>query len=291
MPPRFARYVAPARAHAALWRTFLGILLIPALAVGLQAAAFGAALHLYPGDRGAALAMLASGATPGSVLALLASFLPLAASVMAVTWLLLRRDPATLWGEGWLPDFLRALLVMALAMAVFLWLGAAGDEPPSFNVSPALWAALLLPALVLIGVQTLAEELFFRGFLLQQLAARLPAWPLVWFWLPPVLFAAAHYAPGMGFMSPLAMGYALAFGLAAADLTRRSGNLGTAWGMHLANNAFAILVFSSENQLSGLALWHMPYPVEELFDRPWLALADLAPLAVAWAILARPAAR
>ncbi len=140
-------------------------------------------------------------------------------------------------------------------------------------------------------MQTLAEELVFRGFLMQQLAARLPRWPLVWFGLPPLLFAAAHYAPGMGLMSPLAMGYALAFGIVAADLTRRSGNLGTAWGLHLANNAFAILVFSSQSELSGLALWHAPYPVEQLYEAPWLALLDLAPLALAWAVLARPTRR
>ncbi len=292
MPPRFDSYVAPARPRCGLWRTFLALLLIPAIAIALQGGALGLGLFLYRGDREAALRMMESGATPGAVLMLLASFLPLAAAILLVTWAILRRDPATLWGRDWLPDFLRGALVMALVMGGFLWIGQPGAEMPAeLNVSPALWAALLLPALALIAVQTLSEELFFRGVLMQQLAARLPRWPIVWFWLPPLLFSAAHYAPGIGAMSPLAMGYALAFGLIAADLTRRSGNLGTAWGVHLANNAFAILAVSSQDQLSGLALWHLPYPVEQLYDRPWLALLDLAPLCLAWAILARPTAR
>ncbi|MBE3639136.1 CPBP family intramembrane glutamic endopeptidase [Mangrovicoccus algicola] len=292
MPPRFERFIAPARPRSGLWRTLLAILAILVLTFALQAAGLWAAVGLLGPGAPAVLEDLAGGATPLSVLVLLASFLPLVLSVLLVTRLLLRRPPATLWGEGWLPDFLRAALVMALVMTAFLWVAPGdGDAAASLNVDPVLWASLLLPALILIAGQTLAEELMFRALLMQQLAARLPRWPLIWFWLPALLFGAAHYAPGLGVMSPLAMGYALAFGLAAADLTRRSGNLGSAWGLHLANNAFAILVFSSESQLSGLALWHVPYPVEALQAQPWLALVDLVPLALAWAILARPTAR
>ncbi|WP_138468396.1 CPBP family intramembrane glutamic endopeptidase [Poseidonocella sp. HB161398] len=292
MLPPFDRYVAPARPRSGLWRTILGIVLILALGLALQAGAIALGLGLHRGDRAETLAMLSSGATPASVLVLLASFLPFVVAVVLVTWLLMRRGPGTLWGPDWVPDFLRAVLVLGLATAALLWFGPAGSGPaPVRQVPLGLWLALLPLALLLVAGQTLAEELMFRGFLLQQLAARFPRWPVIWFWLPPVVFGAAHWAPGMGFMSPLAMGYALAFGLVAADLTRRSGNIGTAWGLHFVNNCTAILVFSSQEQLSGLALWHLANPVETLFERPWLALLDLLPLALAWAILSRPAAR
>jgi hypothetical protein len=57
-----------------------------------------------------------------------------------------------------------------------------------------LWASFLPLALVGVLVQTGAEEVLFRGYLQQQLAARFAS-PLAWMVLPSVIFALLHYQP------------------------------------------------------------------------------------------------
>ena len=53
--------------------------------------------------------------------------------------------------------------------------------------------------------------------------------------------------------------WAFFFGLAAADLTARSGTLGPAIGFHLVNNALAFLLYGEAGGVdSGLALFLFP---------------------------------
>ncbi|MEM9523651.1 MAG: CPBP family intramembrane glutamic endopeptidase, partial [Pseudomonadota bacterium] len=52
------------------------------------------------------------------------------------------------------------------------------------------------------------------------------------------------------------------FGLAAADLTARTGSIGAGWGLHLANNLHAVALISLPGPLSGLALYVTPYAAD-----------------------------
>ena len=96
-------------------------------------------------------------------------------------------------------------------------------------------------ALILIPVQTSAEELFFRGYILQSIGLRtrniwlLSAISGVLFGLPHLLNpeAAVNYA--------LLGLYYFAFGFALAYLTLRDGQLELALGAHAANNLFTVL--------------------------------------------------
>ena len=104
-------------------------------------------------------------------------------------------------------------------------------------------------------IQTGSEELLYRGYLQQRIAVLMPH-PAAWLILPNIPFALAHwswYAPG--FENAAYLIWAFCFGLAASDLTARSGSLAPAMGMHLANNAYAFLFYAEEGGPdSGLSL-------------------------------------
>jgi membrane protease YdiL (CAAX protease family) len=170
-------------------------------------------------------------------------------------------------GRGWRSLFghpPRVLADFGLGAAAMLGVGGGlGLLALPFlpGLEPALpggqWLALLPLAVAALLIQTGAEELVFRGYLQQQLAARF-ARPLVWMLLPSALFGLAHYAPDQaGHSAWLVVAATGLFGLIAADLTARSGSLGLAWGLHFANNVLAILVISAMPGLDGLALFRL----------------------------------
>ena len=120
----------------------------------------------------------------------------------------------------------------------------AAAAAPVRQLPLAAWAAWLPLALPLLLVQTAAEELAFRGFLMQCLAARF-ARPLVWFLLPALLFGALHWNPAeLGANASLVALSATVIGLVLADVTAKTGNLSAAIGLHFANNVTSLLVVS-----------------------------------------------
>jgi len=141
-----------------------------------------------------------------------------------------------------------------------------------------------VPALVALAIQTGAEELVFRGYLQQQLAARFAS-PVVWALLPSVGFGMLHYDPAtLGANAWLVVGATGLFGLIAADLTARSGTLGMAWGLHFANNFVALALIAPLGDLSGLALFRVPFAMDDT-GLMRLALAfDVAMLCTVWAL-------
>jgi hypothetical protein len=96
-------------------------------------------------------------------------------------------------------------------------------------------------ALVLIPIQTSAEEVFFRGYLLQWIGLRLKnKWILSF--LNGVLFFLPHAAnPEMAVNSLLVgLGY-FAIGFFFTLITVQDNGMELALGMHAANNLFAVL--------------------------------------------------
>ncbi len=120
---------------------------------------------------------------------------------------------------------------------------------------PLVWLLLLPLSILALTIQTGAEELLYRGYLQQQIAA----WdnrPWVWLILPNILFGLAHLNVSGPFPENLHyVLWAFCFGLAASDLTARSGTLGPALAFHLVNNVYAFLFFGEDGGPdSGLAL-------------------------------------
>ncbi|MDO6590899.1 CPBP family intramembrane glutamic endopeptidase [Loktanella sp. D2R18] len=176
--------------------------------------------------------------------------------------------------------------LVAVTLAVAAVLCAQELLPPWYDFSGAKmrplmgWVALIPITLFVLLVQVGTEELMFRGYLQQQLA-NLSSRRWVWMGIPSVLFGGLHYWNGHGAAEGALWAFwAAMLGAACADLTARSGNLGPAIGLHLANNAFAILLYAIAGWPgSGVALFLFPYEdpasysdgIEALMT-PWVIL-------------------
>ena len=281
-PAPFEAFVAPARARPELWRLVVGVCLLVAVNFAVSAALFfGLVRVLGPG----VAQPQTLGQSPGMMLLLLFSFIGLGLGTWAAARLLHGRGFLTLIGHG--PTALRHFLAGAGLIAVLYGVGLAlggwslGLER---NLAPGLWLLLLPLALAGIVLQTGAEELALRGYVQTQLAARFAS-PLVWMVLPSVAFGLLHYDPAtMGGNAWLVVGVTGLFGLMAADLTARSGTLGLAWGLHFANNLFALLVVAPQGPLSGLALFTAPFAADDTGTMRGLLVLDVAFLGLVWAL-------
>ena len=280
--PRLERFVAPARDRCALWRLVLGSALIVAI-YALWIAAVLLALWWLGGDPAGLLAAVATPSAPGPTLILFLTFVGMAGAPMIVARLLHRRRAASLFGPA--PRVLRDFVVAAglvlglYALGLAAW-GMGYDSLP--GLAPRLWLALLPLTMLGLLVQTGAEEVLFRGYLLQQFAARFRS-PLIWAVLPSILFGFLHYAPDIaGGGAWITVAAAVAFGLAVADLTAVTGSLGAAWGFHFANNAVAIAGLATQGTITGLAFRLTPYEFGDPALAGWTAVADVALLLLAW---------
>jgi hypothetical protein len=284
--PAHDAFIAPARARAQLWRLILGLLLILVIYAAGIAAIFGA-LVASSGLDGAQgwMARMAAADTPTSTLLVLATFLGMGLGPLLVARFLHRRSFGSVIGPRarTLRDF---AIAMAICLAIYALLSfLPSGAPAQPNLAPTLWAAFLPLALVGILLQTGAEEVLFRGYLQQQLAARFAS-PLVWMILPSVLFALGHYKPDtMGDNAWLIVAAVGLFAILAADLTAATGSIGAAWGFHFANNCVAILFVAIDGPLSGLALYTAPFdPADAAEARP-LILLDMAITLATWAAI------
>ncbi len=284
----FERYVAPARRRPNIWRLILGSVVIVVVYLLFVALIF-ACLYLFFGDRAGQLAQeTAQANTPTGMFILFASFAGAAIAPMFAVRLLHNRSAGSLFGPRAivLHDFTLATTVVIVLNGVFLFLLSFWITPLP-NMDFTLWLTLLPLTLIGILIQTGAEELVFRGYLQQQLAARFRA-PLIWMLLPSIGFAALHYDPATaGDNTWLIVAVTGLFGLAAADLTRVTGSLGAAWGFHFANNLWAISLLSVDGSITGLALYVTPYSVDDANIMPRLIAFDLAAIGLIWLILRR----
>lgn len=285
-------YVAPARLRPQAWRLCLGFLLACMVGI-LWVIALFAAVYLVAGTQGgpAWLDRMTRADTPTSALLVIATLWGLALGAFLVAPLVHKRSAWTLFGPR--RALRRHFVLAALACAAVIAASALipfGYEPQA-NLDIGLWLNFLPLALVVILGQTGAEELFFRGYLQQQLAARFRS-PLVWMLVPSLLFGLAHFDPANDpRLSWLVVAATGLFGLCAADLTARTGSIGAAWGFHFANNVVAILILSLDGTLSGLALWVTPFGPEATETLIPLLLRDMATTVVIWWVIRTALAR
>ena len=288
MSPAFDRFVAPARTRPALWRIGVGLLIVFMVMLVWVVILFGG-VWLWGGFDfvQTLLPEMAESDTPRGTLILLATFVGMALGTVAAARLLHKRGTATLFGPG--PGFGRDFAwgvgtiaaVFALSSLIF---GAVGDAPEP-NLYIGLWLKLLIPALILVLIQTGAEEMLFRGYLMQQIAARCPV-AAVYIVVPAVIFGALHFDPTTGGGNAwMIAGAAGVFGLVAADLTRVTGSLAVAWGLHFANNVAAILVMATQGTITGLALFVTPFAADDTAALRPLILLDAGVLLAIWAFL------
>lgn len=256
-----APFWSPAEARPQLWRTILGFVLLAAVhlaAVFAVVALVAPALGIGPGE-------VIGSATPGPALLTFVPFLGLHVGLVVVLRLLHERGYRSLFG----PALRLNLRHLAYGFAVTFGIAVVGFvltlieqtyfpqamRPELVRVNPtALWLTALVPAVVLIFMQSFAEELVFRGYLLQQLRARFRT-PLVWAVLPALAFGAAHINPATFGANTwlIAINTAL-MALLATLVTMRTGNLGAAVGLHVGNN-LSLVMIGVEGNISGLSLF------------------------------------
>lgn len=281
-------YVDPARAKPQIWRLIVGMVMVAACyALGLIAIVFAVALVSgaeYLNEFMLKLQM-AQPLGPTGTLLLLATFIGMAVGPMVAVAAFHSRAIRTLFGPlpRALRHFLIAMAVCAAAYALSFFVSTSETELVD-GLDRALWLSFLPLALVGVLLQTGAEEILFRGYIQQQLAARFRS-AIVWLILPAVVFGALHWQPDiMGDNAIYIVAAATLFGLLAADLTAKTGSLGAAWGFHFANNVVAILFVSLDGPLSGLALFTASVDPASVEIRP-LILLDMATTLVTWLII------
>lgn len=280
--PRLARFAAPAAPRAEFWRTLLGLIGIGLLYLAAVYGLMGLLSDwLAPLTFARVINAMAQGSSPLGLVMLLASFAPLGIAVIFVARSLHARSAGSLFGEGAGWDFLR--VVMPLLGLVLLLTPLQLMDPDVGRATPLgrvlLWLPLALPLLL---VQITAEELIFRGYLLQQIAARTSN-PIGWMLLPSALFGALHFSPadfGANAIWPVL--WAFVFGCLAADLTARSGNLGAALAMHFTTNLSSMLLVGLYGNLDGLSLYTLVINTRDAGALgPYLAVDFLA-MVIGW---------
>jgi len=279
------RFIAPARDSAALWRLFLGFSLASVGYVALNQMFFQFVYSFVGAKSSALYDNLLKGETPQAMYLLLFSFVFMTMAVGVAVRIVHRRSALGLLGDlrPAVAQF-GAVSMAMLGLTVAIFVLPPWDMGGDFvaNMSMDRWLMLLPLSLIAVLVQVSAEEIVFRGYVQQQLAARFRS-PLVWMVLPSTLFALGHYLPDTAGENALMIAvWAGFFGIMMADLTARSGTLGPAIAVHLWNNVSAILIVSLPDDLSGLALYLAPFGMDDTSAmRAWLPV-DFAMMFVSW---------
>ena len=244
-------YVAPIR--PALWRLCVGVFMMLLVYMGGIILFFLALAAAFDDPTG-------MGRTPGDMTLFLGSFVMMVLAVVLATIWPAGRPVATLIGPlpaAW-RDFWRVLrglipLMVVVFVSMILWEPTVSAHQPFLMILP--WLPL---AVLTLLIQTSAEELVFRGYIMGHLAARF-AHPAIWLVLPALLFGVLHYdAESYGAQAWIVCFATALFAMIAGDLTARTGNLGAALALHFANNFFAMVLIGERGRMDGLSLYTMP---------------------------------
>ena len=253
-------FVEPARARSG-WLQVIGTLVVTTVIIGAVMIGIFTAVETTMPER--APEVLAGG-TPFGVMVFLVTFAGFHIGLWLALRMIHRRGYGTLFGPpgnrvrnfGYGVAFAAGLVFIPFVFAPLDAVLFPGEfSPPRFVGDISVWVVWLVPALIAVLIQTSAEEVLFRGYLLQQLAARASS---MWVWavLPSAIFAVLHYNPGtFGVNTWFHIGNTLIIGVLLALVTMRTGNLGAAIGLHFANNAIGFLLFGIRGFEDGLALF------------------------------------
>ncbi len=286
-------FISPARPRSEAWRLCLGLALMAVIVFGLGWAVQAMAMAIL-GDRVYMdfRSAITSARNPVGALYLLFSVGLLIVAAAMVANQLHGRGLRSLIGP--MPRAIQQfgkVLIYLMALYAVVWALPPSEFPAPLNKGMPVqaWLQLLPLSLPAVLIQTSAEEIVFRGYIQQQLAARFRH-PLVWVMGPAILFAALHYRPDIGPSGWLFMLWAGLFSVVASDLTARAGTLGPAIALHFASNTAAIIMVSGDPELTGLALWRLHLDLTDLGVLWPVMSIDLGMLLVAW-LVARLALR
>ena len=241
-----------------IWRICLGLFLI---AIIYASSSFGWFIAL---DRMAQIRLEGLGSTPADLAALLFSFFFIWLGIALVCRWLHRHPLHALYGRSYKINWQHFLIGAGLAFAtaiiseisisIISWHFFDPSSQANPNITATLWLRWVIPISVLVFVQIAAEEMLFRGYLLQHIRARGGR-----FWwsifLPSLLFGMLHFDfPIFGVNAFFYMLHTSVAGMILCLVTLKTGNLGAALGLHLGVNAL-MLIFGLEGHLDGMSLF------------------------------------
>ena len=241
-----------------IWRICLGLFLISIIYVF---SSFGWFIVL---DRLAEIRLEGLGSTPADLAALLFSFFFIWLGIALVCRWLHRHPLHALYGPTYKINWQHFLIGAGLAFAtaiisetsisVISWYLFDPSSQANPNITATLWLRWVIPISALIFVQIGAEEMLFRGYLLQHIRARGGR-----FWwsifLPSLLFGMLHFDfPIFGVNAFFYMLHTSVAGIILCLVTLKTGNLGAALGLHFGVNAL-MLIFGLEGHLNGMSLF------------------------------------
>ncbi len=151
------------------------------------------------------------------------------------------------------------LVIAAVALNGVLLLSASVSKPLVFAMQPGFWS--FLPIILLTSpIQAAAEEIFFRGYLMQALGSlvRTPWFGVV---VSSVIFALLHGTQNL----PLFIDR-LAFGLLAAVLVWKTGGLEAGIAAHVINNVCAYLIAGLTGSIAELKAIQQIGWIDAAFD-------------------------
>ncbi len=245
-----------------IWRVFMGLFII---AVTYFAVSYIITYALARNEIDLYQVMMSR--SPSGLALILLTFFPIWIGVALVNWVLHKRGLSALYGPSHKLNWTHFLKAGSFVVAVFLiveaitqlYLLSRGQDIYSPNMIDDLscWFAWMLPMLGLLIIQSGAEEILFRGYLLQTISARGGnfIWAAI---LPSVLFGALHF--DYESFGNNAFAYVIStaiFGMILCAVTLRLGNLGAAFGLHFFNNLIAIFIYGLNDELGAMALIHI----------------------------------
>jgi len=263
---KFQDFYAPAVKTKAIWRLLVGLIVLIVVYLG-SSVLFGVVVVLVAGaEQGAEILFtIKQGTDPKAVILLLTTFGAMFAGVVLAVKLVHKRGLKSLMGPNKneaIRNFMIAFVIIVFLILISIPFYVFTDLPVQ-NMAFPTWLSWMLLGAPLLLLQVSSEELVFRGYIQQQLAARFDSrW--AWYVLPSVLFGMLHYDPEtLGSNVWIIVAHTTLFGLIAADVTARTGNLGAAIGLHFANNLYALAIVSLDGSLSGLGLYKTPFHVSD----------------------------
>jgi membrane protease YdiL (CAAX protease family) len=155
----------------------------------------------------------------------------------------------------WKRFFLSAGIWTAL-MSIILGLMMVGNDNIQWNMNPSTIVPLVLISLLLIPIQTTAEEVLFRGYLFQAFGHKnRRGWMTVV--ITGVLFGLMHGAnPEVQTLGYGVMSYYIMTGIFLGLMVLMDDGLELSMGYHAANNIFAALILTNQWQAFQTdALW------------------------------------
>lgn len=161
------------------------------------------------------------------------------AALLLVAWLVNRylHGRETRWLVSVQPGWRGRYLVVCLGVAVVVLNAALWASfvlgMPDFGPAQPGWLGFLVVLLITSPLQAIAEEVFFRGYLLQAIGS---ATGKAWLGIvgTALLFALFH-----GTQNPALFAHRFVFGLLSGWLVLRTGGLEAGIAAHIVNNLFA----------------------------------------------------